>query len=256
MNCYINIKGKLHDISRPQVMGILNVTPDSFFAGSRVMDEASLTRRVQQIRDEGATMIDVGAVSTRPGSTPATIEEEFERLSWSLPLVRSVWPEAVISVDTFRPEVARVVVEDYGADIINDVSGGCPEMTDVLSSLHVPYVLTQPDFRLMGETLEMLHERGVADVILDPGFGFAGSTEKDFRMLSHLSALVDELSCPVLVGFSRKSMIKNTLGVSTEEALTGTICLNTIALLKGASILRVHDVREAVQCIRLCSNLA
>lgn len=255
MNCYINIKGKLHDISRPQVMGILNVTPDSFFAGSRVMDEASLTRRVQQIRDEGATMIDVGAVSTRPGSTQATIEEEFERLSWSLPLVRSVWPEAVISVDTFRPEVARVVVEDYGADIINDVSGGCPEMTDVLSSLHVPYVLTQPDFRLMGETLEMLHERGVADVILDPGFGFAGSTEKDFQMLSHLSALVDELSCPVLVGFSRKSMIKNTLGVSTEEALTGTICLNTIALIKGASILRVHDVREAAQCIRLCSNL-
>lgn len=255
MNCYINIKGKLHDISRPQVMGILNVTPDSFFAGSRVMDEASLTRRVQQIRDEGATMIDVGAVSTRPGSTQATIEEEFERLSWSLPLVRSVWPEAVISVDTFRPEVARVVVEDYGADIINDVSGGCPEMTDVLSSLHVPYVLTQPDFRLMGETLEMLHERGVADVILDPGFGFAGSTEKDFQMLSHLSALVDELSCPVLVGFSRKSMIKNTLGVSTVEALTGTICLNTIALIKGASILRVHDVREAAQCIRLCSNL-
>ena len=256
MNCYLNIKGKLHDISRPQVMGILNVTPDSFFADSRVTDEASFTRRVQQIRDEGAAMIDVGAVSTRPGSTPASAEEELRRLSWSLPLVRSIWPEAVISVDTFRPEVARKVIEDYGADIINDVSGGCPEMTEVLSSFHVPYVLTQPDFRLMGETLEMLRERGVADVILDPGFGFAGSTEKDFEMLSRLSALVDELACPVLVGVSRKSMIKNTLGVSTEEALTGTVCLNTIALLKGASILRVHDVREAVQCIRLCSNLA
>lgn len=255
MSCYLNIKGKLHDISHPQVMGILNVTPDSFFADSRIMDEESFTRRVQQIRDEGAAMIDIGAVSTRPGSRPAAVEEEFERLSWSLPLVRGIWPEAVISVDTFRPEVARKVIEDYGADIINDISGGCPEMTDVVSSLHVPYILTQPDFRLMGESLEMLHERGVADVILDPGFGFAGSTEKDFQMLSRLSALVDELSCPVLVGVSRKSMIKNTLGVSTEDALTGTICLNTIALLKGASILRVHDVREAAQCIRLCSNL-
>ena len=256
MNYSLNIKGTLHNISRPEAMGILNVTPDSFYEGSRAMDETAIAARVTQIRDDGATMIDVGAVSTRPGSIPASVEEEKERLSRSLPIVRSLWPEAIISVDTFRPEVARIAVEQYDADIINDVSGGCDAMTEVVSSLHVPYILTQPDFRRMGETLETLHEHGVADIILDPGFGFAGSTQEDYRMLSRLSALCDELRCPVLVGLSRKSMIRNVLGVSAADALTGTICLNTIALLKGASILRVHDVQEAVQCIKLCSNLA
>lgn len=255
MNAYLNIKGHLHDLSRPQVMGIINVTPDSFYPSSRVAGEDALRRRVEQIRDEGATMVDVGAVSTRPGSTPATEEEEVERLAWSLPIVREVWQEGTVSVDTFRPAVARRAVEDWGADIINDVSGGCREMTEVVSSLHVPYVLTQPDLRRMGETLEEMRLAGVADIILDPGIGFAGGTDEDFRLLSRLPALSDELGCPVLVGVSRKSMIRNTLGVSTEEALTGTICLNTIALMKGATILRVHDVREAAQCISLCSRL-
>ena len=252
----MNIRGHLHDLTAPQVMGILNVTPDSFYAPSRVAGEEAVKARVRQIRDEGASMIDVGACSTRPGSLPASESEELERLSLSLPAVRREWPEAVVSVDTFRPLVADAVLERGWADIVNDVSGGCDEMTDVVSRHRAPYVLTQPDFRRMGEALERLHECGVADVILDPGFGFSGGVESDFRLFATLPALVSELCCPVLVGVSRKSMITRTLGITSDEALAGTVCLNTVALLKGASILRVHDVREAVQCISLCSKLA
>lgn len=256
MKASINIRGQLFDLSSPQVMGILNITPDSFYAPSRVSGDEAVRARVRQIREEGASMIDFGACSTRPGSQPASESEEMERLAGSLPLVREEWPEAVVSVDTFRPSVAAAVLERGWADIINDVSGGSEEMTDVLCRFRSPYVLTQPDFRRMGETLEHLHDRGVADVILDPGFGFAGGTEADYRLFATMPALLSELRCPVLVGVSRKSMITKTLGITSAEALPGTVCLNTVALLKGASILRVHDVREAVQCVTLCSKLA
>lgn len=256
MKASINIRGQLFDLSAPQVMGILNVTPDSFYAPSRISGDEAVKARVRQIRDEGASMIDVGACSTRPGSQPASESEELERLSRSLPLVRREWPEAIVSVDTFRPSVAAEVLERGWADIVNDVRGGSDEMTDVLSRFRAPYVLTQPDFRRMGEALERLRERGVADVILDPGFGFSGGVESDYRLFATLPALVSELRCPVLVGVSRKSMITKPLGITSEEALPGTVCLNTVALLKGASILRVHDVREAVQCVTLCSKLA
>lgn len=266
----INVGGRLVSLDDPQVMGILNVTPDSFFATSRCRSEEEIRQRVCQIRQEGATMVDIGAYSSRPGAEDVTKDEELRRLLPAIDIVREEWPEAIISVDTFRAEVARRAVE-AGADIINDISGGemDPDMFSAVADMHVPYILmhmqgTPQDmqkaphydnlmcevFRSLGERVELLHEKGVADVIVDPGFGFGKSMTQNYEMMSRL----DEfrlLGCPVLVGVSRKSMIYRLLDSTPEESLNGTTALNTIALMKGASILRVHDVREAVEAVKI-----
>ena len=266
----INVGGRLVSLDAPQVMGILNVTPDSFFATSRCRSEEEIRQRVCQIRQEGATMVDIGAYSSRPGAEDVVTAEELRRLLPAIDIVREEWPEAIISVDTFRAEVARRAVE-AGADIINDISGGemDPDMFSAVADMHVPYILmhmqgTPQDmqkaphydnlmcevFRSLGERVELLHEKGVADVILDPGFGFGKSMTQNYEMMSRLDEF-HLLGCPVLVGVSRKSMIYRLLDSTPEESLNGTTALNTIALMKGASILRVHDVREAVEAVKI-----
>lgn len=248
------------DLSQPQVMGILNVTPDSFFAGSRMQTEQEILGRANQIVAEGATMIDIGGCSTRPGSEPVSEAEEMERLRLALGIVRREMPRAVISVDTFRPDVARMVVEEYGADIINDVSGGCVEMYRMVARLRVPYILmsVQPTVRDMllafAREVQQLRDLGVKDMILDPGFGFGKTVAQNYQVMNELERLrVMEL--PLLVGVSRKSMIYKLLGLTPSESLNGTSVLNTIALMKGATILRVHDVKEAVECVRIAESL-
>lgn len=248
------------DLSQPQVMGILNVTPDSFFAGSRMQTEQEILGRANQIMAEGATMIDIGGCSTRPGSEPVSEAEEMERLRLALGIVRREMPRAVVSVDTFRPDVARMVVEEYGADIINDVSGGCVEMYRMVARLRVPYILmsVQPTVRDMllafAREVQQLRDLGVKDMILDPGFGFGKTVAQNYQVMNELERLrVMEL--PLLVGVSRKSMIYKLLGLTPSESLNGTSVLNTIALMKGASILRVHDVKEAVECVRIAESL-
>ena len=270
MDYTLNIKGRLTDLSKPQVMGILNVTPDSFYAGSRTQTEAAIAGRACQIVAEGGTIIDVGACSTRPGGELATEAEEMERLRFALPIVRREQPQAVVSVDTFRPDVARMAVEEYGADIVNDV--GAPStpqknMFRMVSRLRVPYILTSRKATLremllgFAEDVQQLRDLGQKDIILDPGFGFGKTVEertaqgvvrvdKNYEVLRQLERL-QVMELPVLVGISRKSMIYKLLGVTPDDSLNGTTVLNTIALMKGASILRVHDVREAVECCRL-----
>lgn len=262
----INIGGHLRDFRRPWIMGILNVTTDSFYAGCREEDGAGIASRVRTIRDEGADCIDIGACSTRPGSQPVAEATELRRLLLAISIVRSEWPEAVVSVDTFRASVARRCVE-AGADIVNDVSGGTldPDMFDTVADLKVPYILTH----MRGTSATMsslaqyadvsadvitdlafsarkLRERGVCDIIIDPGFGFAKDVEQNYRLFASLDE-VCRIGLPVLVGVSRKSMIWRPLGITPEEALPGTIALNSFAIMHGASILRVHDVGAAVQ---------
>ena len=266
----INVGGRLVSVDEPQVMGILNVTPDSFFATSRCRSEEEIRQRVCQIRQEGATMVDIGAYSSRPGAEDVTEAEELRRLLPAIDIVREEWPEAIISVDTFRAEVARRAVE-AGADIINDISGGemDPEMFSAVADMHVPYILmhmqgTPRDmqkaphydnlmcevFRSLGERVELLHEMGVADVILDPGFGFGKTMEQNYEMMARLGEF-RLLDCPILAGVSRKSMVYRLLDTTPEESLNGTTVLNTIALMNGASILRVHDVKEAVEAVKI-----
>ena len=266
----INVGGRLVSFDEPQVMGILNVTPDSFFATSRCRSEGEIRQRVCQIRQEGATMVDIGAYSSRPGAEDVSKDEELRRLLPAIDIVREEWPEAVVSVDTFRAEVARKAVE-AGADIVNDISGGemDREMFSAVSELHVPYILmhmqgTPKDmqvepkyenlmcevFRSLGERVEALHEMGVADVILDPGFGFGKTMTQNYEMMARLEEF-RLLGCPLLVGVSRKSMIYRLLNTMPEESLNGTTALNMIALMKGADILRVHDVKETVEAIKI-----
>lgn len=266
----INVGGRLVSLDAPLVMGILNVTPDSFFATSRCRSEEEIRQRVCQIRQEGATMVDIGAYSSRPGAEDVAQGEELHRLLPAIDIVREEWPEAIISVDTFRAEVARRAVE-AGADIVNDISGGemDPEMFYAVADMHVPYILmhmqgTPRDmqkaphydnlmcevFRSLGERVELLHEMGVADVILDPGFGFGKTMAQNYEMMARLGEF-RLLDCPILVGVSRKSMVYRLLGTTPEESLNGTTALNTIALMNGASILRVHDVREAVEAVKI-----
>lgn len=266
----INIGGRLLSFDRPMVMGILNVTPDSFFATSRCRGEEEIRQRVCRMRCEGADMVDIGAYSTRPGAEDVTPEEELRRLLPAISIVREEWPEAVISVDTFRAEVARCAIE-AGADMINDISGGemDKEMFSAIADLHVPYVLmhmqgTPQDmqraphyenlmcevFRSLGERVELLHEMGVADVIIDPGFGFGKTLEQNYEMMARLGEF-RLLECPILVGISRKSMIYRLLDSTPEQSLNGTTALNTIALMNGADILRVHDVKEAVEAVNI-----
>ena len=267
MEYTLNCNGHLLDLHTPLVMGILNVTPDSFYAGSRTMSEQQIIERTRQILQEGGSIIDVGACSTRPGSEPVSQEEEMERLRFALGLIRKEAPDAVVSVDTFRPDVARMVVEEYGADIINDV-GNCQlsivnsqsTMFRMVSRLHVPYILmsqeaTMRDMLLrFARDVDELRSYGQKDIILDPGFGFGKTLEQNYAVASQLEQL-QILQLPILVGFSRKSMIYRLLDTQPEQALNGTSVLNTISLTKGASILRVHDVREAVECVRIVESL-
>lgn len=266
----INIGGRLLSFDRPMVMGILNVTPDSFFATSRCRGEEEIRQRVCLMRCEGAAMVDIGAYSSRPGAEDVALEEELRRLLPAISIVREEWPDAVVSVDTFRAEVARRAIE-AGADMINDISGGKmdKEMFQTIADLHVPYVLTHMQgtpqnmqsapsyenlmcevFRSLGERVELLHEMGVADVIVDPGFGFGKTLEQNYEMMARLGEF-RLLESPILVGVSRKSMIYRLLESTPEQSLNGTTVLNTIALMNGADILRVHDVREAVEAVNI-----
>ena len=260
MDYTINVQGQLMELSQPQVMGILNVTPDSFFEGSRMQTEQDILRRARQIVADGATMIDIGGCSTRPGSEPVSEAEEMERLRLALGVVRRELPLAVISVDTFRPDVARMVVEEYGVDIINDVSEGSVEMYRMIARLRVPYILmsVQPTLRDMllafAREVQQLRDLGVKDMILDPGFGFGKTVVQNYQVMNGLDRL-QVMELPLLVGVSRKSMIFKLLGLTPNESLNGTSVLNTIALMKGASILRVHDVKEAVECVRIVKSL-
>ena len=271
MEYTLNCNGHLLDLSEPQVMGILNATPDSFYAASRKQTEESVAERTRQILAEGGTIIDVGACSTRPDSEPVTEAEEMERLRMALPIVRREAPGAVVSVDTFRPNVARMVVEEYGVDIINDV-GTSPHLTPLtshhlpldmfrmVSRLRVPYIYmsrksTMKEVMLdCAEAVDTLRSMGQKDIILDPGFGFGKTVDDNYRIMSELERM-QALRLPVLVGVSRKSMIWKRLQCTPDEALNATTVLNTISLQKGASILRVHDVREAVECVKLIAEL-
>ena len=277
INSTINVHGKLLSLATPQVMGILNVTPDSFFAGSRKQTELEIAQRANQIVAEGGTIIDVGAFSTRPGADEVSMEEEMNRLRKALPVIRKEQPDVALSVDTFRPEVAQMAVEEYGADIINDVSEGgitgivdtplmqnnddeYPAIFRMMGRLKVPYILmsVQKDVHdmLMGfsKEVQQLRDLGVKDIILDPGFGFGKTMEENFKLLSEMDKL-QVMNLPLLVGVSRKRMIWKTLDITADEALNGTTVINTLALTKGANILRVHDVKAAVEAVKLVNNV-
>lgn len=272
MNYTINVRGRLLDLSEPKVMGILNATPDSLFAGSRRQTEAEIADRANEIMEQGGTIIDVGAFSTRPGADEVSEQEETERLRHALVIVRREQPDAVLSVDTYRPAVARMCVEEFGADIINDVSEGGitgivntpiheeESMFETVARLRVAYILmsVKPDLYSMikafAADVQQLRDLGMKDVILDPGFGFGKTLEQNYRIMDGMERL-HELGLPLLVGISRKSMISRVLQTDASGALNGTTVLNTIALLKGASILRVHDVRECVEAVRIVGSM-
>ena len=268
----INVRGHLISFDTPRVMGILNVTPDSFYEASRVAFDDSLLRRATDMIEAGADILDVGGCSTRPGGEYVSEDEELGRLHRALDILNREFPQAVLSVDTFRARVARECVCNHNVAIINDVSGFelDEEMLDTVAELRVPYVLThsrgvagcEPQYdNFMPEVLTslskkmwQLRQRGVADVIIDPGFGFGKNLEQNYYMLSHLNEFA-ALDAPILVGVSRKSMITKVLGNKATEALNGTSVLNTAAVMNGAHILRVHDVAAAVEVIRLCRAL-
>lgn len=260
MEYSINVQGRLMDFSEPQVMGILNVTPDSFYAASRMQTEQEIAERANQIVAEGGTIIDIGACSTRPGFQEISEEEEMERLRFGLGIVRREQPDGIISVDTFRPDVARMAVEEFGAGIINDVSEGSARMFRMVSRLRVPYILMsqQPTIREMllsfAEKVQQLRDLGAMDIILDPGFGFGKTLEQNYQTMGELDKL-QVMELPVLVGVSRKSMIYKLFGCTPDESLNGTTALNTLALIKGATILRVHDVKEAVECCKIVGQI-
>lgn len=268
---YINVNGSLLDLSGPCVMGILNITPDSFYAGSRMQTEAEIAARAQQILDEGAGIIDIGAYSSRSNAENVSPREEMERLRMGLEILRKTQPGAVISVDTFRADVARMCVEEYGVAIINDIAAGemDTDMFRTVAELNVPYImmhmqgtpqnmqqhphydnLLKEVFLYFAQKVQQLRDLGMKDIILDPGLGFGKTVEHNYELLAHLEEFrVFEL--PLLVGVSRKSMIYRLLGNTPQDALNGTTVLDTICLLKGADILRVHDVREAVETVKI-----
>lgn len=259
MHYTLNCNGRLLDLSEPQVMGIINLTPDSFYAASRKQAEGEIIARCHQILLEGASIIDVGACSTRPGGELVSEEEEAERLQRGLRLIRREMPDAILSIDTFRPEVARMCIEEYGADIVNDVEGS-DEMFQTVARLRTPYIYmsrkaTVHDILLdFAQTVQRLRDLAQKDIILDPGFGFGKTPEENFLLLRELEKL-HVLNLPLLVGMSRKRMVWQTLKVTPDYALNGTTVLNTVALQKGASILRVHDVKEASEAVKLVLNL-
>ena len=264
----INVRGRLIDLSTPKVMGILNATPDSFYSGSRKQTEREIADRANQIMAEGGTFIDVGAFSTRSGAVEVSEEEETERLKRAITIVRREQPDAPISVDTYRPLVARRCIEEFGADIINDVSeGGITGIVDTpiheqgdmfktVGELKVPYILMSVKsnmhdmLKAFAEEVQTLRDYGAKDIILDPGYGFGKTLDENYAILSEAERLLT-LELPVLVGVSRKSMIFKRIGGDPTTSLNGTTVLNTISLMKGAAILRVHDVREAWECVKL-----
>ena len=272
---YINANGRLMDLSEPQVMGILNVTPDSFYAGSRGVTERYILDRLEQITDEEASIVDIGAYSSRPGAQEVSVEEEMERLRAGLEVIREHRPDAIVSVDTFRADVAKMCVEEYGVAIINDISAGQmdEQMFATIARLGVPYIImhmkgtpqtmqTNPQyehflkevFYYFSEKVQKLRDLGVKDIIIDPGVGFGKTLEHNYELMNHLEEFA-LFELPLLVGVSRKSMIYKLLGATPEEALNGTTALNTIALQKGANILRVHDVREAVETVKIVQKM-
>ena len=268
MKYTINVRGRLVDLSEPMVMGILNATPDSFYSGSRKQTEAEIAQRANQIMSEGGRIIDVGAFSTRPGADVVSVDEETARLKRALAIVRREQPDAIVSVDTYRPMVARRCIEELGADIINDVSeGGLTgivgqaiheegDMFETVARLGVPYILmsVQPTIEAMmrnfAEETQRLYDLGAKDIILDPGYGFGKTLGQNYAVMAHAERLL-EFGLPVLTGLSRKSMIYRLVGGDPTTALNGTTALNTVALMKGSSILRVHDVKEAVEAIKI-----
>lgn len=272
MKYTINVRGQLVDLSSPVVMGILNATPDSFYSGSRKQTETEIADRANQIIAEGGKIIDVGAFSTRSGAEVVSVEEETQRLKRALAIVRREQPDAIVSVDTYRPLVARQCVEEFGADIINDVSeGGLTgivgqeiheegDMFETVADLRVPYILmsVQPTLKKMminfAAEVQRLRDLGAKDIILDPGYGFGKTLNQNYEILNEAERLQD-LELPILVGISRKSMIYRLIGGDPTTSLNGTTVLNTISLMKGASILRVHDVKEAVEVCQMACKL-
>ena len=272
---FINVNGKLMDLSQPQVMGILNVTPDSFYAGSRGVAERDIIDRLRQMTDEGASIIDIGAYSSRPDADDVSTEEEMARLRHALNLVRQHQPDAVVSVDTFRADVARMCVEEYGVAMVNDISAGemDDEMFPTIARLGVPYIamhmkgtpqtmqinpqyehFLKEIFYFFSEKVQKLRDLGVKDIIIDPGFGFGKTMEHNYQLMNHLEEF-KLFGLPLLIGISRKSMIYKLLGTTPEEALNGTTVLNTIALQKGTHILRVHDVKAAVEAVKIVEKM-
>lgn len=271
----LNLRGKLYSLCEPKIMGILNVTPDSIYAESRTSDEEHIAARVQQLMDDGADMIDIGGYSSRPGADDVSPEEEMNRLRRGLRVVRRLYPEVLISVDTFRADVARMCVEEEGADIINDISGGMMDrqMFRTVARLGVPYILMHmqgtPDtmqqaphydnlrrevMLYFAERIDRLCQMGAKDIIVDPGFGFGKTLEHNYELFHHLDDF-NLFNLPLLVGISRKSMIYKLLGGTPQTSLNGTTVLNTIALMKGVHILRVHDVKEAVEAKRIVMKM-
>ena len=271
MTKQINANGRLMDLSHPQVMGILNVTPDSFYAGSRKQNETEIVARVHQIIDEGGNIIDIGAYSSRPNAAEVSTSEEMQRLRFGLDIIRREVPDAVVSVDTFRADVAQMCAEEYGVAMINDISAGEMDknMFATVARLGIPYIIMHmqgtpqtmqkhPHYDnvlkevlfYFAEKVQRLRDLGIKDIILDPGFGFGKTLEHNYALLNQLEEFsVFEL--PILIGVSRKSMIYKLLDCTPEDALNGTIAVNTIALMKGADLLRVHDVKAASESIKI-----
>lgn len=272
---YINVKGYLLDLAAPQVMGILNVTPDSFYSGSRMQTEEEIAARARQILNEGASIIDIGAYSSRPNAEHISAEEEMRRLRTGLEIVNRNHPDALISVDTFRADVAEQCVKEYGVAIINDISAGEMDhrMFRTVAELGVPYIIMhmqgtpqtmqkEPSyenflkevFLYFARKVQQLRDLGVKDILLDPGFGFGKTLEQNYELMARLEEF-SLFELPLLVGVSRKSMIYKLLGGTPQDSLNGTTVLDTVALMKGANILRVHDVREAVEAVRIVEQL-
>lgn len=267
----INIKGSLRHFHKPWVMGILNVTPDSFFAESRTIETDDIRRRIDDLISQGADIIDIGGYSSRPGAPEVSADEEYSRLARGLEAIRKYHPDTLISVDTFRADVARRCVSDWEADIINDISGGNldAEMWPTVAELQVPYILmhmrgtpssmqslcdyndvTADVIRDLAFKIDAMHQLGIADIIVDPGFGFAKDINQNYQLMAELDQF-KQLNTPLLVGISRKSMIYRPLDITPQTAINGTTVLNTFALLHGANILRVHDVKEAVEAVKI-----
>lgn len=272
---HINIKGSLYDFSNPHIMGILNFTPDSFNPASRVIDNGEIKERIEKMFAEGADIIDIGGMSTRPGSKIIDADEEWQRLLPALEIISMHFPDKIFSLDTFRAEIARRAVNDYGISIVNDISGGDADklMFETIASLHVPYIImhgasnpltmhngTEYAFfpgdilHFFSEKVNRLHSLGVSDIIIDPGFGFSKTVDQNYELMEHLDDFC-MFELPLLVGISRKSMLWKYLNITVENALNGTTVLNTIALQKGADILRVHDVAESVEAVKICRKL-
>lgn len=267
----LNLRGKLYPLDEPQIMGILNVTPDSFFAESRTSDDEQIAARVKQMMDEGADMIDIGGYSSRPGADDVSPQEEMERLRRGLRIVRKLYPDMPISVDTFRADVARMCIEEEGADLINDIAAGMMDrqMFKTVARLGVPYIMMHmqgtpetmqldPHYNNLrrevmlyfAERIDRLCQMGAKDIIIDPGFCFGKTVEHNYELMNHLEDF-SVFNLPILVGISRKSMIYKLIGGTPQTSLNGTTVLNTIALTKGAHILRVHDVKQAVEAKRI-----